>query len=307
MKIFYHDLFTFPLPTEHRFPISKYARLRERILVANEIPPTSLLIPDAASDEQLALGHSREYIERVKQGALDEKEIRRMGFPWSPDLVERSRRSVGSSIAACRAALKESAAVNLAGGTHHAGKGHGEGFCIFNDAAIAALVMLDERRAKQILIIDTDVHQGNGTAEILHRHPGIFTFSIHGQNNFPFRKSESDLDIGLPDGVEDDHYLKELEKALGMIAACFTPDLAIFISGADPYSGDRLGRLQVSKQGLAQRDALVFAFAEQHNLPIAVAMGGGYAEVDDVVDIHYETVRQAFQFWMVRQQKRISS
>jgi acetoin utilization deacetylase AcuC-like enzyme len=307
MNIFYHDLFTFPLPTEHRFPISKYARLRERILKQKLVPEGNLKIPDGATDEQLVLAHAPEYLEKVKSGSLDEKEIRRLGFPWSLDLVERSRRSVGSTIAACRSAMTSAVAVNLAGGTHHAGREHGEGFCVFNDAAVAALVMIQEISVQKILILDTDVHQGNGTAEILGGHEKIFTFSIHGQKNFPFRKEASHLDVGLEDSSGDEEFLHGLKEATHTIFSQFIPELIIYIAGADPFSGDRLGRLSLSKEGLARRDAFVFGLCQKHKVPIAVVMGGGYSDVEDIVDIHFETVRQAYALWAESHQFLIDS
>lgn len=296
MKAYYHDLFSFPLPSEHRFPISKYVRLRERI--ASELADKiTLLIPEAATDEQLATAHLPEYIQKVVQGKLSEKEIRRMGFPWSPELVERSRRSVGSSIAACRAALVEGAAVNIAGGTHHACSDHGEGFCVFNDAVVAARTMQKEGRAQKMLVVDTDVHQGNGTAEIIKDDSNIFTFSIHGQKNFPFRKVESDLDIGLPDNTQDEEYLEALESGLEQAFNRINADMVLFLSGADPYIDDRLGRLSLSKEGLAARDRMVLTHCAQVNLPVALAMSGGYANVEEIVDIHFQTITLALNYW----------
>ena len=297
MKIYYHDLFTFPLPDKHRFPIEKYKLLRERIVAEGLVMEEDLHIPAPATDEQLLLAHTQEYIDKVKRGDLTDQETRRIGFPWSEQLVERSRRSVGSTIEACRTALAEGMAVNLAGGTHHAGRDHGEGFCVFNDAAVASRVMQREGRVSQIAIIDTDVHQGNGTANILKDDPSIFTFSIHGEKNFPFRKETSDLDTPLPDGAGDEEFLLALEDALVKVFSSTTPDLIIYLAGADPFEGDRLGRLAISKAGLAQRDRMVLGECMSRGLPVAIVMGGGYApKVEDIVDIHAQTIRIALEF-----------
>jgi acetoin utilization deacetylase AcuC-like enzyme len=291
MDIFYNDHFVLPLPPEHRFPMDKYRLLRERVQ-AELVPPARLLEPEPATDEQILRCHTPDYLEKVKQGCLDAKEVRRLGFPWSPHLVERSRRSVGGTISACRSALESGRSVNLAGGTHHAFADHGEGYCVLNDAAIAARVMQAEGRAQRVLIVDCDVHQGNGTAAIFADDPSVFTFSIHGARNFPFHKPPSDLDVALPDGIDDDCYLAELEPGLDAAMHLARADLVIYLAGADPYAQDRLGRMCLTKAGLAQRDQMVFASCAQQGLPVAVAMAGGYApDVHDIVDIHFQTVR----------------
>lgn len=270
----------------------KYNLLRQRILAEGIIPPQDMCIPDAATDVQILRCHEPAYLENVKSGTLSEKEIRRIGFPWSPQMVERSRRSTGATIGACLSAITYGAGLNLAGGTHHACSDHGEGFCVFNDAAIAAREMQAVGKAHRIVVVDCDVHQGNGTAQITHGDPSIFTFSIHGEKNFPFRKFSSDIDIGLPDGVTDDDYLDMVEEGLNRALFLADPDLAIYVSGADPFIGDRLGKLAISKHGLKLRDRLVLETLWRRNIPIAVVMGGGYANnVDDIVDIHVETVR----------------
>ncbi|MCH7480835.1 MAG: histone deacetylase [Chloroflexi bacterium] len=294
MKVFYHDLFTFPLPEKHRFPVEKYARLREAILAEQIVPPENLRVSDPATDVQLSLAHDRDYIDKMKHGRLGENEIRKIGFPWSPQLVERARRSVGSTISACRAAFVDGIAVNLAGGTHHAFRDRGEGFCIFNDAVVAARLMQSEGRAKQIVILDCDVHQGNGTANILANDSTIFTFSIHGANNYPFVKEESDLDIPLPDGVGDEEYLAALSEGLNDPIKTTDADLVIYLAGADAFVDDRLGRLSLTKEGLATRDEIVLSHCRAAGLPVAIVMGGGYApEIQDIVDIHLNTVRIA--------------
>ncbi|HSM57896.1 MAG TPA: histone deacetylase [Candidatus Sulfomarinibacteraceae bacterium] len=296
MKIFYHDHFVLPLPENHRFPMSKYALLRQRIVEQGLVAPGQMRVPQAASDEQLQLAHTAEYVARVREGRLTRREIRRIGFPWTPQLVERSRRSVGSTIAAGRAALQEGVAVNLAGGTHHAGPDWGQGYCVFNDAAVAARVLQAEGLARRVVVLDCDVHQGNGTAAIAAGDETLFTFSIHGANNFPFHKEESDLDIGLPDGAGDEAYLAALERGVRQALARARADVAIYLAGADPHVGDRLGRLALSKAGLAARDRLVFDRCREAGLPVVVTMAGGYGRrVEDTVDIHFQTVRAALE------------
>lgn len=292
MKAYYCDHFVLPLPPEHRFPMAKYRLLRERV-AAELVPPVQLLEPPAATDAEILRCHDAAYLERVKSGLLTSKEIRKIGFPWSPYLVERSRRSVGGTLAAARSALADGVSVNLAGGTHHAQAGEGQGYCVLNDTAIAARAMQAEGRIRRALIVDCDVHQGNGTAVIFVDDPSVFTFSIHGEKNFPFHKATSDLDIGLPDGVGDAGYLDAL--ATGMRAALDSarPDLIFYLAGADPFAGDTLGRLCLSKDGLLARDRLVLEAGQQAGLPLVVVMAGGYArDVQDIVDIHFQTVRE---------------
>jgi acetoin utilization deacetylase AcuC-like enzyme len=296
MKAFYADHFVLPLPEGHRFPMRKYALLRQRVGEAGLIPAANLCVPEAATDAQLLLAHDGAYLETVKRGSLTLKELRRLGFPWSPELVERSRRSVGGTISASRAALADGLGINLAGGTHHAGRDHGEGFCVFNDCAVAARTMQAEGRAHRVVIVDCDVHQGNGTAAIFAGDPSVFTLSIHAEKNFPFRKSKSDLDLGLPDGTGDALYLEVLEEGLRRALALANADLAIYLAGADPFVRDRLGRLALSKAGLVARDRLVLEQCREAGLPVAVTMAGGYARrVEDIVDIHFETVRIAVE------------
>ncbi len=297
MKAFYSDLFELPLPEGHRFPMPKYRLLRERVVTEGIIPAENLIVPEAATDEQLVLVHDADYVRKVKTGQLSEKEIRRMGFPWTPELVERSRRSVGGTISACRAALDEGIAANLAGGTHHAFPDFGAGFCVFNDVAVAARVMLAEERARRIVVIDCDVHQGDGTAAIFADDARVFTFSIHGARNFPFRKQQSDLDIELEDNARDEAYLAALKTGVGYAVELAEAELAIYLAGADPFSGDRLGRLAVSKAGLAARDRFVIGTCRERKLPVAVVMSGGYArDIQDIVEIHVETIRTAAYF-----------
>ena len=297
MRAFYADQFVLPLPPGHRFPMEKYARLRRRVEESGLIPADCLQVPPPATNEELGLVHTAGYLEKVIHGLLTEKEIRRMGFPWSPGLVERSRRSVGGTIAASRAALGDGLAANLAGGTHHAYPDHGEGYCVFNDVAVAARVLLREGAIQKAAVIDCDVHQGNGTAAIFQGDERVFTFSIHGEHNFPFHKETSDLDVALPDQAGDALYLDLLEPAVREVLAQSRPDLVFYLAGADPFVGDRLGRMALSKPGLVQRDRLVLELCREEEIPVAVVMSGGYAkEIDDTVDIHFQTIQTAAAF-----------
>ena len=294
VRLYYCDEFHLPLPAGHRFPLDKYRLLRERILAADWARDCQLLVAPAATDEQLQLVHAPAYLQRVKAGGLTDKEVRRLGFPWSVELVERARRSTGATIAATRAALRDGFAASLAGGTHHSFADAGEGFCVFNDTAVAARVMQSEGRIARAVIIDCDVHQGNGTAAILADDETIYTFSIHGAKNFPLQKTTSDCDVPLPDDTTDAAYLAELAAALPTALDAANADLALYIAGADPFRGDRYGRMQMSKSGLARRDQLVLAECQRRRLPVAIVMGGGYAhDVLDVVDIHAQTIRKA--------------
>ena len=297
MKIFYTDQYVLPLPPWHRFPMEKYRLLRERVQAEGLAGKDGLQLPPAATDEEILRAHDRGYLQRVVSGELAAEEQRRIGFPWSPQMVERSRRSSGATLAAARAALEEGVGVNLAGGTHHAFRDRGEGYCVFNDSAIAALTLQAEGRVRRVVILDCDVHQGNGTAAILAGDPTVFTFSIHAANNFPFDKEASDLDIELPDGTGDRDYLQALEKGVCHALSAAQADLAIYLAGADPFEGDRLGRLKLTKSGLAARDRMVFELCHASGVPVAVTMAGGYARrIEDCADIHFATVRTAAEF-----------
>jgi acetoin utilization deacetylase AcuC-like enzyme len=274
--------------------MSKYARLRDHVVREGIIAPGDLLAAEAATDTDLLRCHDGDYVRRVLDGTLSAWEQRRIGFPWSPALARRSVRTVGGTIAACRAALEDGTAANLAGGTHHAFRDHGEGYCVFNDAAVAARAMQAEGRARRVVILDCDVHQGNGTAALLRGDPSIFTFSIHGEKNYPVHKERSDLDIELPDGTTDDRYLPLVEEGVRRALAASGADLAIYLAGADPYEKDRLGRMKVTMAGLAERDRIVFELCRAAGLPVAVVMAGGYApDIGDIVRIHAATVQIA--------------
>ncbi|CAN5188630.1 MAG: histone deacetylase [Actinomycetota bacterium] len=294
MKVFYSDHFVLPLPEGHRFPMVKYSMLRERVARDGICGPGELLTPRAVTEEEILRAHSPDYLERVVSGTLTDKEMRRIGFPWSEKMVERSRRASGGTLGACLAALDEGFAANLAGGTHHAFSDSGEGYCVLNDSAIAARAVQAAGLAERVVVIDTDVHQGNGTAEILHEDPTVFTFSIHGAKNFPFHKEESDLDAPLPDGVGDTEFLATLEENLEAALDAADASIAIYLAGADPFEGDRLGRLSVTKSGLAKRDRIVLENCRERGIPVALTMAGGYAcEVEDTVDVHFQSIRRA--------------
>jgi acetoin utilization deacetylase AcuC-like enzyme len=291
LKLYYTDTFPIPLPEQHSFPSDKYALLRHR-LTAYFADRIDLQIPSPVCDGAILRAHSASYFHRFASGNLTDKEIRRVGLPWSKQIVKRTRYSVGATIAACRTALEKGSAANLGGGTHHAGRDHGRGFCWLNDSVIAARAMQAAHLAERIMVVDCDVHQGNGTAAIVEDDPSIFTFSIHGKKNYPYRKAISDLDIELEDGTDDAVYLKSLENGLNTALDQFRAHLVIYLAGADPYRKDRFGRLSLTKAGLAQRDRMVLTFTQQYGIPVAVTMAGGYApDVGDIVDIHLGTIR----------------
>ncbi|QWE08294.1 histone deacetylase family protein [Polynucleobacter ibericus] len=295
MKAFYTDHFVLPLPAGHRFPMEKYSRLRDLVSSLSEI---ELVEAPPATDTQILYAHDPSYLIKVIEGNLSAQEQREIGFPWSEKMVERSRRSAGATVAGAKTALQEGIAANLAGGTHHAYRDAGSGFCVFNDSAIAARTLQKEiNPSLKIAIIDLDVHQGNGTASILQNDDSIFTLSMHGENNFPFKKEESDLDLGLADGCNDETYLHSLGECLDQLDARFKADCLIFLAGADPHEGDRLGRLQLSTEGMRLRDEAVFQYALDRQIPIAFSMAGGYGkEIESTVDIHFQTIKTALQF-----------
>jgi acetoin utilization deacetylase AcuC-like enzyme len=298
VSLFYSDVFVLPLPSQHRFPMGKYQRLRERLLAGGDFAMDDFGVPAAASDAEITRVHCPAYLEKVATGALSAAEQKAIGFPWSERMVERSRRSSGATLAAAREALTRGWAANLAGGTHHAFRDRGEGFCVFNDAAIASRALQAQAGLQRIAVIDCDVHQGNGTASIFAGDDSVFTFSIHGARNFPFAKETSDLDVELADGTGDDEYLWHLERALDDVLERSRPQLAIYLAGADPYEGDRLGRLKLTKGGLARRDEMVLGTLAARAIPVAIAMAGGYAhDIEDSVDIHANTIRTARRIW----------
>jgi len=294
MKVFYSDHFVLPLPEGHRFPMPKYSMLRGRVAGSSICGPGELREPEAVTDEEILRAHHPDYLGRVVSGKLTDKEVRRIGFPWSEGMVERSRRASGGTVGACLAALDDGFAATLAGGTHHAFADRGEGYCVFNDSAVAARALQAAGLVERVAVIDTDVHQGNGTAAILSDDPTVFTFSIHGEKNFPFHKERSDLDVALPDGADDATFLDALAAGLDRALDASEPGLAIYLAGADPFVGDRLGRLSVTKEGLAERDRIVLEGCRDRGIPVAVTMAGGYSEdVQDIVDVHFESISLA--------------
>ncbi|WP_137895719.1 histone deacetylase [Ramlibacter sp. 2FC] len=327
MQAYYSDHYVLPLPEGHRFPMAKYRLLRERLV--REMPQLRLQEAPAASDGELALAHSPDYVEAIATGRVSAEMMREIGFPWSPAMVERSRRSAGATVAAARVAMRQGVAANLAGGTHHASAERGGGFCVFNDVAVAARLMQAEharpharhfvsslppegavgclgaaRRQPgpplplQVAVIDLDVHQGNGTARIFARDPSVFTLSLHGEKNFPFRKEASDLDVNLPDGCGDDAYLQALDGALDELGRRFEPGLLFYLAGADPHQGDRLGRLKLSDDGLEARDRRVFDWAWQRRIPLVLTMAGGYGvDIATTVQVQCNTYRVALAYW----------
>jgi acetoin utilization deacetylase AcuC-like enzyme len=301
VKAFYSDTFVLPLPDHHRFPMAKYRLLRERLVDEHLVAADDLHVPDPVGWDELRLVHDAAYVDAVANGTLPAEVQRRIGFPWSEMMVERSRRSVGATLAAAREVLgarafqaSDHVAANLAGGTHHAFADRGEGYCVFNDVAVAAAVLRRDGAIARAAVVDCDVHQGNGTAAIFRDEPAVFTFSLHGARNFPFRKETSDLDVTFEDGAGDDEYLAALDAHLPAILDAHRPDVVFYLAGADPYEGDRLGRLKLTIDGLRARDRMVFGACRDRGLPVVVAMSGGYApDVDAIVTIHTNTIREA--------------
>ena len=271
--------------------MAKYALIAAGVVARGLVPRAALREPERAPRDALDRVHAAAYVDAVLHDGLTTAKLRRLGFPWSPELPERSLRTVQGTIEATRDALATGTGLNLAGGTHHAFPGHGEGFCVFNDVAIAIRALQAEGRIARAAIVDLDVHQGNGTAHVFAEDPEVFTFSMHGERNYPFRKERSRLDLGLPDGTDDEEYLALLARHLEPVLDAARPELVVYIAGADPYRHDRLGRLALSIDGLARRDAMVFEACRRRSLPVAVVLGGGYAaELEDVVSIHANTV-----------------
>jgi acetoin utilization deacetylase AcuC-like enzyme len=306
MKAFYADHFVLPLPDGHRFPMSKYRLLREQCEAA--CPGLALHEALPASDGQLALAHTPHYIDAVARGLLTAAEQREIGFPWSPAMAERARRSVGATLGAAHAALIEGqgVAANLAGGTHHAYAHKGGGYCVFNDVAVSARMMQAHwhrlhRQLLRVAVIDLDVHQGNGTADIFRDDDSVYTLSMHGAKNFPFRKEASNLDVELPDGCSDDAYLRAMDQALQILwhaHAAAPPGLVFFLAGADPHEGDRLGRLKLSTQAMAQRDHHVLDACLQRRIPVVIMMAGGYGhDVNTTVAVHLQSLAAGVRAW----------
>ncbi len=278
--------------------MGKYRLVRDRLLAEGSITPEYLTEPSLANDEDILLVHHEDYWFRCVRGELTPHEIRRIGFPWSDALVRRSRASTQGTILAAKAALTAGVASNLAGGTHHAYADHGEGYCVLNDIAIAARVLQRDGLAERVAVIDCDVHQGNGTAAIFQNDPSVFTFSIHGEKNFPARKEQSRLDVHLPNGVSDEEYLAILRQHVSKILDDFEPDFVFYQAGVDPFERDRLGKLKLTLEGLKRRDEFVISACVERELPIVTTMGGGYGkDINDTVEAHCNTVRTALSMF----------
>ena len=300
MQAFYSDQFVLPLPEGHRFPMAKYALLRDAL--AAHLPDIQLLQAPRASDAELLRVHTPDYVRGIADGSVPAAVTREIGFPWSEAMAERARRSVGATVAAARSALRQGIGANLAGGTHHAYADKGGGFCVFNDVAVASRVLQAqhqrEGRALQVAVIDLDVHQGNGTARIFQGDASVFTLSLHGEKNFPFRKEAGDLDVGLPDGTGDADYLAALDAALLELDRRCKPQLVFFLAGADPHEGDRLGRLNLSFAGMQSRDQRVLDWCLARRIPLVLLMAGGYGvEIDATVQVQLNTYRVAYAHW----------
>jgi acetoin utilization deacetylase AcuC-like enzyme len=293
VKVFYSDHHQIELPPNHRFPIEKYRLLRAGLLEQGILFPEDMVQSPLASREVVTLAHTPAYFDSIYNGSVDARVMRQIGLPWSESLVKRSLASVGGAVYSAQEALNSGISGNLAGGTHHALAEEGQGFCVFNDLAVVVLHLLHQNLVGRAAIIDLDVHQGNGTSAILGNRSDVFIFSMHGEKNYPFRKVPSTLDIGLPDGAGDTDYLFALKRALPAVLE-FKPDIILYQAGVDPLHEDRLGRLSLSLGGLAERDYLVLSLAKQHNIPISLAMGGGYARpIQRTVDAHIQTYRIA--------------
>jgi acetoin utilization deacetylase AcuC-like enzyme len=294
MKIAFDPIYAHPLPEGHRFPMLKYELIPEQLLHEGTITADELFAPSVCPDEIVLITHDAEYFARLKEQRLSEREQRHIGFPQSPQLTQRELIITQGTIDCCNYAMRDGVALNVAGGTHHAFRDRGEGFCLLNDFAVAANYLLHKGDVKKIVIIDLDVHQGNGTASLFANEPRVFTFSMHGAHNYPFHKEQSDLDIPLPDGIRDEAYLRLLTVNLEQILQNHQPDFAFYLSGVDILETDKFGKLKITTEGCKQRDEIVFTMLKERNIPCVVSMGGGYSpDVRHIVDAHCNTFRAA--------------
>jgi len=294
LKIAWSEIYAHPLPDGHRFPMAKYNLLPEQLLYEGTVNHENFFAPSKLDDDSILLTHDENYLKKLYHKTLSYKEIRATGFPLSDKLVEREITIMNGTVLAARFAMKYGVAMNIAGGTHHAFRDRGEGFCLLNDLAIAANVLLNEKIVSKVMIVDLDVHQGNGTASIFENSENVFTFSMHGAGNYPLHKEKSHLDIPLPDGIEDKAYLELLDKNLKQMFYAFEPEFIFYQSGVDVLKTDKLGKLGLSIEGCKQRDKLVFELAYQNQIPIVAAMGGGYSEkISDIIEAHANTFRLA--------------
>jgi acetoin utilization deacetylase AcuC-like enzyme len=298
LKIAYDKIYSHPLPEGHRFPMIKYELIPEQLLREGLITSENLFSPQQVDEKSILLTHDKLYWERLRDLRLSAQEERRTGFPLTRQLIDREMRIVQGTIDGCMFALESGISFNTAGGTHHAGTNWGEGFCLLNDQAIAANYLLKKDFSSSILIIDLDVHQGNGTAEIFQNESSVFTFSMHAEKNFPFRKENSDLDIGLSTGIEDDEYLNILSDTLPGLFELTKPDFVFYLAGVDVLATDKLGHLSLSREGCKERDRIVFQLCRQYDTPVQVSMGGGYSEkIYDILEAHCNTFRLAMDLY----------
>ncbi|WP_426493424.1 histone deacetylase family protein [Hymenobacter sp. 102] len=300
LSIAWAPLYAHPLPENHRFPMLKYELLPEQLLREGIVPESAFFLPEPPPDADILRVHTADYHHRLQTGQLTRAEERATGFPWSPELIRRETTILGGTLACARRALPGGVALNIAGGTHHAFRDRGEGFCLLNDQAAAAAWLLDESASgvNRVLIVDLDVHQGNGTARIFQEEPRVFTFSMHGARNYPHRKEQSSLDLPLPDGTDDAAYLGLLRATLPRLLDEHQPDFVFYLSGVDVLATDKLGHLGLTPEGCRQRDAYVMGLCHQHRLPVVVCMGGGYSpRIADIVNAHAATFRVAADLW----------
>ncbi|MEM7085626.1 MAG: histone deacetylase [Bacteroidota bacterium] len=294
LKIAYHPIFKHPLPLGHRFPMSKYELLHQQLLHEGTCEPENFFEPGWPKDEDLLAVHGQRYITQLRELSLDKQAARKIGFPLSEKLVEREHIIAQGTLEGSNFALEHGIAMNVAGGTHHAYPNHGEAFCLFNDQAIAARYLQRKKGVKKILIVDLDVHQGNGTAKIFHNDASVFTFSMHGASNYPFRKEQSDLDLALPDGTQDQAYLDLLKSTLPMLIEEVQPNFIFYLSGVDIVATDKLGRLGCSPEGCKKRDRFVLESCKENKIPVQVSMGGGYSpDIKVIIEAHANTFREA--------------
>ncbi|MBK7007354.1 MAG: histone deacetylase [Saprospiraceae bacterium] len=294
IKIAYHPIYEYPLPEGHRFPMEKYGLLKEQLIYEGVFVEDHFFQPTALAEDDLLLTHTAEYWGKLLNQTLSPKEIRKIGFPMSPLLVERGRHIAHATYECALSALQYGIALNIAGGTHHSFSGHGEGFCIFNDMAIAANILLHKTWVKKILMVDLDVHQGNGTASIFCSNKSVFTFSMHGDKNYPLHKEKSDLDLPLPDGTDDAVYLALLNQTLEPLINKEAPDILFYQAGVDVLATDKLGRLNLTEQGCKRRDEIVFSCAHKYQIPVVVTMGGGYSPLlKNILNAHVNTFKMA--------------
>mgnify|MGYP006277842009 CR=1 FL=1 len=298
IKIAFSEKYHHPLPENHRFPMAKYSLIPQQLIYEGAFTRQHFFIPRELDPDIIAAVHDDTYIHKLNNGTLERKEERRIGFPWSESLIRREEHITAGTLQAAEYALENGIAFNVAGGTHHAYRDRGEGFCIYNDIAVAAQYLLDRGIVRQVLVVDLDVHQGNGTAKIFEQEPRVFTFSMHGAKNYPLHKEKSDLDIALSADVTDKEYLDLLQKNLAHLVETVKPDFIFFQSGVDILENDRLGKLSISKAGIRERDKIVLENAYHRNIPVAASMGGGYARhIRNIVDAHCNTYRIARDLW----------